>query len=263
MIDCLVFSKDRAMQLHAFLQTVHLAPYDEVGVLWTASTETFRKGYERVRWPLMGEQDDFETQVRRFVRAGSSEHVVFHTDDDLFFRRPPTPMPLIPGVVSLRLGSNTVQCFMNGETNGIHGGPLISGDWRYWDWTLGANDDGYPLSLNGHIIRRADLARLLDTDVRFDNPTRLELALAQRADRLGHTLIAAPRESCVVSVPWNRVTTGTNNPTSDDPELSADALNERWLDGEILDPFRMDYNQVRSPHALLDPVFAEMGSVLR
>lgn len=254
-IDCLIFSKDRALQLHGLLQTIHLAPYDEVGVLWTASTERFRKGYERVRWPLMGEQDSFELQVRRFVNGGLSEYVVFHTDDDLFFRRPPAPMPLIPGVVSLRLGLNTVECFMNGETNGTYGGSIISGDWRYWDWTLAVNDDAYPLSLNGHIIRRADLADLLDADLRFDNPTQLEIALASRADRLGHNLIAAPRESCVVSVPWNRVTTGTWNPISDDPELSAEALNERWLDGEVLDTFAMDFSQVRAPHALIAPAF--------
>lgn len=265
MIDCLIFSKDRALQLHGLLQTIHLAPYDTVGVLWTASSERFRKGYERVRWPLMAEQEHFELQVRRFVNGGTSDHIVFHTDDDLFFRRPPAPLPLIPGVVSLRLGLNTRECFMNGEgnrwpTSTAPAADIESGDWLYWDWRYATNDYGYPLSLNGHIFRRSDIADLLDMDVRFDNPSQLECALAERAPRIGHTLLAAPRESCVVSVPWNRVTTGTNNPVSDDPGLTAEALNERWLDdGCCLDPFAMDFSQVRSPHSLLVPVFKPIG----
>ncbi len=252
-IDCLVFSKDRALQLHGLLQTIHLAPYDEVGVLWTASTEHFRKGYERVRWPLMGEEDGFELQVRRFVNGGTSEYVVFHTDDDLFFRRPPAPMPLVPGVVSLRLGLNTTECMMSGEPNDWRV-VVQSGDWLYWDIRDATNDLAYPHSLNGHVMRREHVSSMLDADLRFANPTQLECALAERV-RESQTLMVAPRESCVVSVPWNRVTTGTNNPISDDPELTAAALNERWLDGEVLDPFAMDFSQVRAPHALLAPAF--------
>lgn len=257
MIDCLVFSKDRALQLNGFLQTVHMAPYDAVGVLWTASDDRYRQGYGRVRWPQMVEEDVFEIDVRRWLAHGTSEHVVFHTDDDLFFRRPPSPLPLVPGVVSLRLGMNTQRCFMNGETNELDHDPLISGAWLYWDWRFASNDYAYPHSINGHIFRREDVTLMLDADVRFANPTELELVLAARVSS-AQTLIAAPYESCVVSTPWNRVAASSNNWASDDPELAAGALNDRWLDGWALDPFRMDFSGVDSPHALIAPVFQRL-----
>lgn len=256
-IDCLIFSKDRALQLNALLQTIHLAPYDEIGVLWTASDERFRKGYERVRWPLMAEEEGFELQVRRFVHGGTSEYVVFHTDDDLFFRRPPEPLPRVQGIVSLRLGANTTECMMGGENLVLS--PIVSGDWLYWQTDMAEGDFAYPLSLNGHVVRRADLAELIDADVRFDSPTQLECVLADRASRLPHRLACAPRRSCVVSVPWNRVSERSSCPHADDASLTAGALNDRFLDGETLAPFAMDYSEIRSPHTILVPVFQRVG----
>ena len=167
-IHALVFSKDRACQLDAFLRSAQAhAPYASVTVLAHASTERHADAY----WPIRTKQliiwdwDGIESYVRWWL--AHHERVVFHTDDEVFFRTPPAELfdgdPAI--VVTLRQGRNTTYCHPLGVEQKV---PEIFP----WKWRDAEYDFGYPLSLNATVYQSADILPLLD--FHFTNPTELD-----------------------------------------------------------------------------------------
>ncbi len=90
-IHCLVFSKDRAMQLDAFLRSAQrYAPYESVTVLWNATDQDHADTYEWDLWkPMQFAREhggaDFEKMVRLILAEHVNHRIVFHTDDDVFF----------------------------------------------------------------------------------------------------------------------------------------------------------------------------------
>ena len=259
-LNCIVFSRDRPMQLDACLRSIERnAPYDgPITVVYRATDDRFEAGYralaagERVRLVREG---DFRSDVLAALEP-SVAATVFHTDDDVFFRAPPGAPFLLPGVAafSLRLGENTTYCYPYGrpqtppETGSD--GPVIA-----WDWTRLAPDFGYPLALNGHVMETRLVRRIVER-ARFSNPNRLEDALHIRR-YLAPPLMLAFRESCLVSIPANVVTTTHANRAAEDPELSTAALNERFLAGERIDFDRMDFSAVDAAHCELPLVFTQ------
>jgi hypothetical protein len=258
-VNCIVFSRDRAMQLDACLRSINrFAPYTgQVTVISKATAPEFDEAYRllhpgpRVR--LKAESDDFRRDVMDALDPQSA-YTVFHTDDDVFFRRPPVAPALPAGFAafSLRLGENTTHCYPSRRSQqvpalGIHG-PFVA-----WDWTRADADFSYPLSLNGHVVRTKMLLRILSR-ARFTNPNELEDELHVRRYRVPHEMLAF-RESCLVSIPVNIVSPTHRNPAGSDSEASPSALNARFLAGERIDLDAMDFSSVRGAHQELQLVF--------
>jgi hypothetical protein len=250
-LTCVVFSKDRAMQLDACLRSIEsYAPYTgPIVVVYAASTTRFAEGYERlehsdrVRLALQG--SDLKTDVLAAIDAAVG-WTTFHTDDDVFFRSPPGPPELPDGFAafSFRLGLNTDHCYPLGERQNIPD-VVRSGSLIAWDWTRATLDFAYPLSLNGHVFRTETIKALVER-ARFSNPNELESWL----HRTRHTLPAgmlAFTESSLVTLPMNAVAV-TGNRAGSDPSLAPDVLNERFLAGERIDLERMDFSSVHAAH---------------
>jgi hypothetical protein len=258
-VDCVVFSKDRAMQLDACLRSIERhAPYEgPVTVVYRATSPAFAEGYrslelaERVRLVAQG---DFRDDVLRAI-GGASDHVVFHTDDDVFFRAP-RAAPVLPvgfAAFSLRLGLNTTHCYPLGRDQAVPparpDGLLLA-----WDWARGDGDFAYPMSLDGHVLAKQLLRRMLRR-ARFSNPNELEAELHVRR-HLAPRLMLAFRESCVVGIPANVVSETHRNRAGEDPGESPEALNERFLAGERIDLDAMDFSHVAGAHEPMPYVFA-------
>jgi hypothetical protein len=251
-INCIVFSKDRAMQLDACLRSIERsAPYaGQIVVVYHATTPEFAKGYrmldpgDSVR--LVPQSNDFRGDVMNALDP-DSECTVFHTDDDVFFRTPPTAPVLPPGFAafSLRLGQNTTYCYTLHRPQPMPTtnteGPLMA-----WDWTRAKDDFSYPLSLDGHILSTHLLLRLLRR-ARFANPNQLEDELHFRRYFAPPKMLAF-RESCLVSIPANVVNATHPNRAGGNPNWSSEALNARFLAGERIDLDAMDFSAVHSAH---------------
>jgi hypothetical protein len=261
-INCVIFSKDRAMQLDACLRSIErLGPYaGPIAVVWKATTPEFGEGYRlldlgrRVR--LIPQSDDFRRDVMGTLDP-NSEHTVFHTDDDVFFRRSPAA-PILSdefAAFSFRLGHNTTYCYTLGRAQVVPGqavdGPVIA-----WDWTRAKDDFSYPMSLDGHVFQTRLLLRMLRR-ARFDNPNQLEEELHLRRYLAPHTMLSF-RESCLVSIPANVVSPTHRNRASDDAELSPEVLNARYLVGERIDLERMNFSGITSAHQEVPFAFASV-----
>lgn len=217
---CLVFSKDRAMQLDAFLRSAEMyAPYVSVTV---------------AQHP-----EPLEPIVRAFL--DEHERVVFHTDDDVWFREPPLLEITPDTTISYRLGSNTYYCHPLQREQAI---PESMWCWRWRDYP--GSDFGYPLSLNGTVYRSADLLPLLDFP--FRNPNELEAGLAARTDRFEPEWMTAPLHSCVVSLPHNVTSTSSGNPRGSNPNWQPGALRDLYMYGWRIDLDAMDFTHVTAAH---------------
>lgn len=200
MINCLIFSRDRACQLDALLQTIdRYAPMLKPTVLFRASNRDFAEAYDLIWRPGMFRDDlrtlePFAWWVRTLVK-GFGDTVCFLVDDDLFYAD-----ACEPGALP-------------------------------WSWR--AADYDYPFSLDGCVYERDRILPLLNFD--FHDPTQLEAGVAWRlANNPAESWLLAHGEPCLVGVPHNRV-----SPSSGMPTLGGTAaeLNERFLAGERIDPF--------------------------
>jgi hypothetical protein len=261
-VSCIVFSKDRPMQLEACLRTIiGNAPYrGSVTVIHRATSATYRRGYEMLdfgeRVEMVDQGADFRSTVVGVLRE-VGEFVVFHTDDDLFFRRTPHA-PLPPAgcaAFSLRLGENTDYSYSYGREQPLPERSHL-GEVMIWNWRRAADDFAYPLSLNGHIFR-TDLIRSLVRGVRFRDPNELERELHLRRHKVP-ALMASFMESSVVSIPVNVVTESIVNRSGDDPGLSAEALADRFLAGERINVEAIDFSAIRSAHQELALAFSRV-----
>jgi len=148
-IDCLVFSKDRAAQLDLLLRSIRRhAPslYQSLTVLYTGSSADYLRGYqvcfaehEEAKFIL---EHDFEVQTRLWLDFEMIDYVSFLVDDDVFYRDVPDIDFEIP--CSLRGG-----------------------------------DYDYPFSVDGNIYRRRGVQLLLE-GLRFRDPTETRSECAQR-----------------------------------------------------------------------------------
>jgi hypothetical protein len=254
-----VFSKDRAMQLDACLRSIQrFAPYSgPITVLYVATTHEFLAGYQAIELDgsvrLVAQASPFRSAVMELM-SDDLEYTVFHTDDDLFFARPPG-QPVLPSgyaAFSLRLGENTIYSHPSDRKQRLPNASQL-GQIMAWDWRRADSDFAYPMSLNGHIFSTSLLRELL-SDASFDNPNELEAELHFRRYRAPRGLLAF-RTSSVVSIPANVVTTTHANRASSDPESSPEALNRRFLAGERIDPERMDFSGVDAAHQEIDFAF--------
>jgi len=223
-IDCLIFSKDRACQLDLLLRSINQhAPllYRSVTVLATYTDETYRRGYGRCMEEHGDEisflrEIDFEWDVRRWLNR-SWGLVSFLVDDDVFYRAAPPPAA-IKAPFSLRGG-----------------------------------DYDYPFSVDGNVYRRRDVVSLLE-GLSFRNPTELEAFAHNVRRRLPFTTVKPCRPPCLVGVPANRVSDSSGMPHMG---VAVSDLNRFYLEGgrlelpEIKDDLAahaaIDYRYVPAP----------------
>jgi glycosyltransferase involved in cell wall biosynthesis len=259
-VDCVVFSRDRAMQLDAFLRSMrrHVGSlYRSVSVLYRATSSAFAAAYGELmtayRDVAWKEESVFAEDLRALLTEG--RWTVFHTDDDVFFRSLEPPGLRADEVCySLRLGLNVEYSYTLDLAERLEGvseeGSRISWDWR----AQAPGSFSYPLAVNGHIFRTADVAVWLDA-LTYRNPNELEAALQWFNSRIPPRMAAA-RHSSVVNIPANVVNDTFENRSAG--EHSVEELNDRFLAGERIDLRRMDFSNVGSAHVEVPFAFAPL-----
>ena len=262
-INIVVFSKDRAMQVELLIRSFNrFVAYSDlfvINVLYTYSNDKFKEGYEKLinknySNVILHKETDFKKQVLILVDP-AKEHTVFFVDD-IVFKNPldfyDKQMDIFnwdESIIcrSLRLHRDLSYCYP--LQIAIRQPPFL--DNNIFNWKKEKGDYGYPMSLDGHIFRTKDI---MDELRSFDykNPNTLE-------GELTHKKNIAPRMICydrsiVFSNPLNKVQTVNDNIYGN---ISAEFLNDKFLEGFIIDltPFMGFHN--RSCHQEVEPTFIE------
>jgi hypothetical protein len=272
LITPLVFSRDRPAQLDLLLRSLERNGsdlFDRPTVLAKWSDHHFYRAYEECLADHSVEflaEYDFEAQVRALaVRqpwfcALCDDNVLYR--DVAAFEADPLALLLADEEVlcfSLRLGMNTQVCYPMSERQEL-GAMVPNADALSWDWRAAQGDLGYPASLDGHIFRRATIARALEV-APFHNPNTLEDVLVAGLRYSRRRRMASLFVSALVGVPLNRTaTTHTSNRVAEIPGCSPAEMNERFLAGERLSLATVDPARVDGAHCEFEPVWEKRGS---
>jgi hypothetical protein len=262
LVGCIVFSMDRALQLHALLcsyfeKVKNCAP---IHVLYRASTEAHEKAYNET-FGLFGSRsisivkqetkDSFRAQVLSLIASLHSEKVFFLTDDDVFiddvdmldFSRFETRT----AVASLRMGSHLTRSYPRQEEQSLPqfiSGAIGGTDRLCWFWKSGAHDWGYPLSVNGHLFSTREILTLAE-HTEFTSPNTFEANLQQHAKYFMHRYGICYKRSKILNIPVNKVQTDNENVHG---AIHQDYLLEQWNRGMQMD-YRALYGLVnKSAH---------------
>lgn len=266
MFNSLIFTKNRASQLKLLLESIkkNADGIFNINVLYKHTTDEFKKGYDKLReenilpnitWI---EETSFKEQVVKFLDS-DYEFSLFFTDDDIIYR-PVDKDEIVKAfedddllTFSLRLGTNIKVCYMlNADSVLI---PLETKEKTVvWDWTKHYGDEGYPISVDGHLFRTEDILGF-SKNINYNNPNSYEAAL-QIFDNFPKFKMAAFLNSCLVNTPVNMVqNVFENNRQGDKYGITAEELNTKYLNNEIIDFEKLDFSNIIGAHQEIPFIF--------
>ncbi len=258
----IIFSKNRAMQLSLLLETITINCYhlfDKISVIYKADTE-YQSGYDKLSVNLIKETS-FKDDLMSLL-TDEYEVTTLLVDDAVVYDRITQSKEEILNNLrldticfSLRLGLNCVYSHPADINYTIKDyvdlGDFIKFDYRKQE----PGDFNYPLSTDGHIYQTSFLKAMLEQTI-FSNPNTLE-ANIQRFVRLNGIPfnIICFKNSKVVSIPVNLVNTTFRNRHGIKHYFSEKDLNDRFLNGEIIDIGSMDLSSINGPHKEIEYKF--------
>ena len=224
----IVFSMDRALQLHALLGSyVDLVEkHPKLTVIYRASSEAHDAAYHEVFQEYSTLVDsrrqytrqDFKALLIDALSERVSKHVFFLVDDNMFVE--PVDLNAFARqasaycVPTLRMGQNLSRSYTLQRSQAV---PYLcrlesntDEPLRTWLWKCGELDWNYPLSVDGHIFQRAEIlavARTLD----FDSPNHFEDQLQKFQGTFIWRLGLCYAKSRLINIPYNRVQTDIEN----------------------------------------------------
>lgn len=246
----IVFSKDRALQLHAFLRSfeIFVTPLETVHVLYKSTSARHEKAYREVfesrPWVKAKSQSmSFRNDLLSMIpRHGN---LVFFVDDIVFIR--PWKRLEIPNL-SLRHGIHLTHNYSTaGALQPLPPLYPCGEDMVTWKWSEGILAWGYPLSTDGHIYDSTEIFQMTDS-VQFHSPNTLEAAWQQYVSHFMNRWAICYTEAKVVNVPWNRVQTDFENRYSANPTMSADEFLSYWESGKQIDLASLNSQIISSVH---------------
>lgn len=246
-----IFSKDRPLQLDLLLNTLFIhnsctdaVPYEVV--LYKATTEEYKEGYEKIKKRHLGtafiEETDFKINLLTIIR--NKKYVLFLVDDTVFVRKfnPKKiceDLGIFDGAIgfSLRLGENTTYSYPLDALQTMPLAQTLFDDVLFYQWNIRLADDfNYPLELSSSIYRTEDIMIFLK-DTIYKNPNDLEWNMASNAHILRYRpYLLVYKTSVAFSNPINKVQTVNNNRVGSNEEFSPKALLEKlkgdfYIDG--------------------------------
>lgn len=241
----IVFSRDRAAQLDLLLRSIerNMLP-EQTTVLWTATNEQFRLGYDEivaphVRFVYQETEVEFDQALKETI--AESETITFFCDDDIVFQ----PVPAPPASL-LQDGVLCVRLVIGQETKK----QKLPQGFPVWQWEpLPRNNFGFVGGVDGDTYRSKETLEMLGGEL-IGNPTWIETVLAMRYSQCAEHLPYATcfPHQCVVGNAVNRVSPSSGVGCGFVHPQTTVQLNNRFLAGERIDFDSLDFEGITSSH---------------
>ena len=247
-VQTIIFSKDRALQLQAALQSFFIQCTDAhettIRVLYKASDSRHERQYclLQSRFPAIQfvAETHFQSQLLRLV--ADSPWILFLVDDVIFHKSFSLAECIAalegqPGSLglSLLLGRNTVYCFTQNAPQALPDFQSVENSrlLRFL-WPDAELDFGYPLEVSGSIYSTRHILPLL-YNISFDNPNKLESELSLRTAQVKDLpwRLVFP-DSVGFCIPLNRVQQVFANRISTN-SVDAETLADYFDQGQTID----------------------------
>ncbi len=257
MIDTLIFSKDRAMELNSLLESIqdHFNVFKKITILYRYSNDNFKKGYDKIikkfgnmniDWIL---ESNFKADSIKIINSFIEKYCILFVDDEWFIRTPnieqiyETMQDNEVVGFSLRLGDNFTYAWNAGVKHVlpefIRNANVIKWQWKKCHKN---SDYGYPFNLNSMIRRTVEFQELVNR-VDFTYPNNFEMAIVNGL-KTEKEYIAAFNEPITFLNCLNVSQTHFVSRNIEEEQFNLEKLNQKWLDGYILN-FRKIYNKTQ------------------
>jgi hypothetical protein len=248
----IVFSKDRALQLHALLcsYSEKAAMPVPLHILYCVSTPEHQKAYDEVMEIFSGKfsfarqssSASFKDDLVTLLESVQAWKVFFLVDDVLFVDdfdlKEFTKFDTDKIVPSLRMGLNLKKCYTVQQEQPLP--ELLSyagndGDKIFWKWNQGMYDWSYPLSVDGHFFSTQEIIAMTKL-INFSAPNTYEDQLQKFRRFFVIRLGVGYKKSKIVNIPCNKVQIENKNIHG---RIHQDFLLEQWMKG-----YQMDYRSL-------------------
>jgi hypothetical protein len=277
MISAIIFSKNRASQLHLLIESMFNCSYklfDNITVLYTTTDEAYEKGYY-----LLQQQQILPTKITWIKESnltkdtlesmqgsiGNNKFITFLTDDSVFYKNIQEKKVVIETALhpasdiacfSLRIGLNTVEQMYWApghilKLNYTQVNDIIK--WKHTEYPT-EHHYGYPLSLDGHIFPSSKIVELIQKIDNFQGVNALEGCLTRYKFEIP-SCMAAFEHSALVTVPINRVQELAKNTAGLFHGISTEELNNKYLAGKTIDYRAIDFSKINGTHQELRYTF--------
>jgi hypothetical protein len=251
-VEGIVFSKDRALQLHALLCSYSEKVVSPVplNILYCVSTPEHQKAYDEIMKIFSGKfsftrqfsNSSFKDDLVKLLASVKAQKVFFLVDDMLFIENFDMSdfmkFDMDQTVPSLRMGLNLRRCYtiqVEQPLPELMTCSEYNNDIIFWKWSEGVYDWSYPLSVDGHFFSTQEITAITKL-IDFSAPNTYEDQLQKFRRFFVIRMGAGYKKSKIVNIPCNKVQRENKNIYG---SIHQDSLLERWMKG-----YQMDYRSL-------------------
>jgi hypothetical protein len=189
-IDSIVFSKDRAMQLYAFLSSYidRVSNRGRMYILYTCSSARHQKSYDQLQETFVNEdfifikEREFREQLIEICKQSDARNIIFYVDDMIFTHKIDYTIfgkiNTTKYILSLSRGKDleysvVLQRYLR-QPSFIPANDNL--ECFRWDYLNEFSDWTYPLGVSGFMYGRIELVSMFKT-LFFKSPSSLEGAM--------------------------------------------------------------------------------------
>jgi len=278
MLNCLIFSKDRACQLDLLLRSIYdnFTELKNIGILYKYSDNYFKIGYDKIisKYPNLNwiNENNFVNDFRNYVNNIKEQYSLILVDDEVIIRNFP-----ISGFLDF-LKFDKLHCIslrMHPTLNYSYPSKTHSDPPRYfetyhsinsnqqaysWNWKqylidskIEYSDWSYPSCINTHIYTTILLKNILKR-ISFNNPNTLESGMHQLKWNFNEKILFFEKAK-TLSIPNNLTQTVFKNVCGNKEDYSLKSLNEKFINNFVISTKNLYNLDVNSCHFEVDYLF--------
>ncbi len=221
----IVFSKDRAMQLHTFLASYfeNVANYSSMIILYKASNKAHLDSYQELikifedKPVIFIEEENFRNQLIQAIEESHKGKICFYVDDMIFTHKfdynllkQVNPYKTI---IALSRGRDMTYSAVLTKSLNLPEFTSLNNDLLQfsWDDIKEYSDWSYPLGVSGYMFAKKEILSILKT-ISFKAPNSLEMSMQQFKPVFKRRKGLCPENSVSVCVHANLTQTEGSNP---------------------------------------------------
>jgi hypothetical protein len=268
-VDLVIFSKNRPLQLYAFLESCsrYVSGLSSVSVIYYADQD-FTDAYTTVQQTFpeaqflqqkaLGVKGDFKQLTRQAVSATEAPYIIFAVDDIVVIDHVDLQrcVQLLEQYQAygfyLRLGSDITECYSEGRHTGQPPLKIREQDVYSWRFFQGTGDWGYPHTVDMTLFRKKDVKPFVK-GLFYHSPNTFEGQWAGYASAIIQRRGLCFTYSKIINLPLNLVQNDFNNRHGAD--YDAHYLLAQFQAGLKMDITDLHKFPHKAPHAEYQPLF--------
>lgn len=245
LVACIIFSKDRPLQLFALLKSLKMfsSGMGSIKVIYNAENQEYEKAYQEVfssfvddGLELYSDSSGFKRKLSEILNGLNEKKIMFLVDDIIctksFDLNQFDHINLRENIVSLRLGERINYCYMQDSEQSLPIDFEVENDFGSWTWGKGKLDWSYPLSVDGHLFAVDEMATMIE-GISFKAPNTFEEKLQKYKTLFLKRKGICYREPVLFNNPCNMVQSEITDNNSG--ELNPRDLLLKWQEGLEID----------------------------